>query len=478
MLRELQGSEAPLYRPTNHGEACRARSARSVLVLAILIATGSLAPASAQPTEPAPTPVPSETEASAEPTVGEPTAPREGLLPTTLAAEPLESDAPDAPPADEAEADLVGDETATETPEPPADAPPVEDERKVRFTGFPFVFYLPETNFGFGFGVGTSILTARPPENSRMLWFPSNLTLGGAYTLNNQVRFLLTPELYLRRGRIVVDGQTEVRIYPDRFYGLGRGTDTSYQGYTDVSVRTSTVVRFQVRPGIYVGAVIDAANTRIHSIADEDVADEPRPGSPSSEWLGTGGVPGDPRSRVVGAGPAFVLDRRDFPLMSRSGYFVRAMASGFPGGGFFTHRFARALVDVRGFIPFLNGQLVLAMQGLLSVVSRGAPFNHMASVGGPVGLRNYPDGRFRDGGQTFGQVELRFPIVWRIRGAAHVGAGTVFGRYSRDEAPRLLWATGVGLRVVLIPERRLSVRGDLVLGPEGLRVLAFVHEAF
>jgi len=107
-----------------------------------------------------------------------------------------------------------------------------------------------------------------------------------------------------------------------------------------------------------------------------------------------------------------------------------------------------------------------------------APFNHLASVGGPLGLRSYPDGRFRDSVQTFAQVELRFPIVWRIRGAFHVGTGAVTGRFSQGRSFDPLWAVGIGLRAVIFEDRRIAVRGDLVLGPEGLRVLAFVHEAF
>lgn len=385
--------------------------------------------------------------------------------------------APDAPIEDEAPASLDADEGArTEPPEVEASAP--AREKRVRFTGFPFVFYIPETSVGFGFGISTSILTERPPESSSVRWFPSNITLGGAYTLNNQARILLTPELYLRRGNLVIDGQTEVRIYPDRFYGLGRGSDTDYQQYTDVSVRTSTVIRRQVAPGVYIGVVIDAANTRIRDVAEEDIGGEPVPTSPSTDFLGTGGVNGEVRSRVFGAGPAFVFDRRDYPLMSRSGYFVRLLASGFPGPSFSSNRFARLLLDVRGFVPFLNGRLVLAGQWVLTAATKGAPFNHLASVGGPVSLRSFPDGRFRDGMQTFAQTELRFPIVWRIRGAAHVGVGSVFGPFSREAPTRVLWAVGGGLRVVLDEDRRLAVRGDFVYGPEGSRVMAFVHEAF
>lgn len=384
---------------------------------------------------------------------------------------------PEAPIESDADADLEGDDP--HEPPPPvieASAPP--QEKKVRFTGFPFVFYIPETSVGFGFGISASILTERPPPHSRMRWFPSNLTLGGAYTLNNQMRILLTPELYLRRGHVVVDGQTEVRIYPDRFYGLGRASDIDYQSYVDVSVKTSTVVRRQVAPGIYVGAVIDAANTHVRDVSSTDIAGEPIPTTPSTDFLGTGGVQGEVRSRVFGVGPAFVLDRRDYPFMSRSGYMIRLLASGFPGPTFSTNRFARMLIDVRGFLPFLHGEMVLATQWVLTAATKDAPFNHLASVGGPVGLRSFPDGRFRDGIQTFAQTELRFPIVWRIRGAAHVGVGSVFGPFSRGDPFRLLWAVGGGLRVVLVPDRRLAVRGDVVYGPEGLRVMAFVHEAF
>lgn len=403
-------------------------------------------------------------------------------LPVEIGARANETEASE-PPRD-APIDLEGtelepapDEDSTPLLESPIVEPeePEVDERRVRFTGFPFVFYIPETSFGFGFGVGVSILTKAPPPGSRFRWYPSNLTAGGAYTLHNQLRFLLTPEIFLARGRVVIDGQTELRLYPDRFYGLGRDTDTQLQHYTDTTFRTSTAIRYQVRPSVYVGAVIDGSRTRISDVADEDTAHQPRPTEPSNQWLGTGGVPGDRSSRVFGLGPTFVLDTRDFTLMSRSGYFLRAVAVGYPLG---PYRFARGLLDARMFFPFANGNVVLAAQWVFSAVIGHAPFNHLASVGGPVGLRSFPDGRFRDAMQTFAQVELRFPIVWRFRGAVHFGTGSVFGPNSRGDPARILWAAGVGLRVVLIPERRLAVRGDVVLGPEGMRIIAFVHEAF
>lgn len=386
-----------------------------------------------------------------------------------------DSDVDNDAPLDFEGADLDATDAAEIVPsDRVAPAVPAE-EKRVRFVAFPFVFYLPETNVGFGFGVGVSMLTQRPREGSPMRWYPSNITIGGAYTLNNQLRFILTPEIYLRRGRIVIDGQTEMRFYPDRFYGLGRDTDTAFQRYTDVTFRTSTAIRYQLRPGIYLGGVVDAAVTRIERVATHDTAGNPRPVEPSNQWLGTGGVPGDHDSRVFGIGPTFVFDNRDFTLMTRQGYFFRALAVGFPVG---PYRFARGLLDARMFFPFAGGDVVLAAQWVMTVVGGHAPFNHLASVGGPTGLRSYTDGRFRDAMQTFAQVELRFPIFWRFRGAVHVGTGHVFGPASRGDPARVLWAAGVGLRLVLIPDRRLLVRGDVVLGPEGIRILAFVNEAF
>lgn len=357
-------------------------------------------------------------------------------------------------------------------------AEPTEPVKRVRITGFPFVYYLPETSVGFGFGIGVSAITAAPREGSRYLWFPSNLTVGGAYTIRRQLRILITPEFYLRRGRLVIDGLTESRVYPDRFFGLGRDTDTAFQRYTDVSFRTSTAFRYQFLPGLYVGGVLDASYTRLRDVAQENSRGDPIPVSPSDQWLGTGAVPGEDGSVLLGLGATFVLDRRDFPLMTRSGYFVRVVGVGFPGGGAFTHRFFRTLLDVRGFVSFFEGKLTLAGQWFTAAVTDGAPFNYLASVGGPIGLRSYPDGRFRDNAHTYAQAELRFPIVWRFRGAFHVGTGGVFGQASRGRAFEPLWAVGLGVRLVVFEDRRLAVRGDLVLGPEGLRVMAFVHEAF
>jgi len=369
-------------------------------------------------------------------------------------------------------------EPETRAAEQETAAPAPADAKRVRFTGFPFAFYLPETSVGFGFGIGVSTLTRPPREGSSDRWFPSNLTIGGAYTVRRQLRLILTPELYLRRGKLVIDGLTEVRLYPDRFYGLGRDTDVRFQRYTDVSFRTSTSFRYQAVGGVYVGAVLDAAWTQVRDVSDVDSAGNAMPSEPSNGWLGTGAVPGENGSHVLGVGPTLVVDRRDFPLMSRSGFYVRLVGVGFPKGGPLTNRFFRTLIDIRGYIPLAGGNAVFGAQWVFAGVHGVAPFNHLASVGGPLGLRSYPDGRFRDAAQTFTQLELRFPIVWRIRGALSAGTGAVFGPASQGRPFQPLWAVGIGLRAVVLEDRRVAVRGDLVYGPEGVRVLAYVHEAF
>lgn len=365
-------------------------------------------------------------------------------------------------------------------PTDPATTPPPEpepDERSARFTGFPFAFYLPETSWGFGVGLGASLRIAPPENPEERRWFASNLTFGGAYTMFRQTTMVITPELYLRGGDVVVEGLTEIRNYPDRFYGLGRHTDRYYQTYTDISVRTSTTVRYHLGRGRYVGGVLDAAGTKIIDVATEDSGENPRPGTPSDNWLGTGAVNGEDESRVFGVGPAFVFDRRNSPYMTESGVFVRIASVLFPP---FRERgaFARLAIDVRAFRPFFHGKLILAGQWVLTAASRNAPFNHLAFVGGPLGLRSFPTGRYRDNMQSFVQGELRFPLFWRFRLSLMTALGTLGGTNSRDRDPQLLWAAGGGIRVVLIPDRRLAVRGDVIFGPEEMRLLAFVHEAF
>ena len=85
-------------------------------------------------------------------------------------------------------------------------------------------------------------------------------------------------------------------------------------------------------------------------------------------------------------------------------------------------------------------------------------------------LRGYYGNRFRDIAMIYGQVEWRVPVVksGNIRGVIFTDIGSIgssFDDLGKDQSPWHL-GKGVGLRFLLPPDRKMSVRVDLGFGSD------------
>lgn len=106
------------------------------------------------------------------------------------------------------------------------------------------------------------------------------------------------------------------------------------------------------------------------------------------------------------------------------------------------------------------------------------PFSGQSQYGG-VDLRAYPTGKYRGKGMLAGQLEYRFPIWKRLRGAAFGGTGRVYGEAQTLGADRVLPSGGGGIRFLLLEDRDVLVGLDFAFGRFGNRGVYFSFgEAF
>ncbi len=102
--------------------------------------------------------------------------------------------------------------------------------------------------------------------------------------------------------------------------------------------------------------------------------------------------------------------------------------------------------------------------GLQQIDGSNLPVQVYSSIGGTNTLRGYPQDRYLDKASALANVELRFPIFWRIGGVVGLDAGKVWPALSGMDLTR--WASNpvAGLRLYM---DNFVVRADLGFGHEG-----------
>ena len=121
---------------------------------------------------------------------------------------------------------------------------------------------------------------------------------------------------------------------------------------------------------------------------------------------------------------------------------------------------------------------VLAWQATVETGFGNVPFDEYPDLGGQKALRGYVKGEFTDKNMAAVQAEYRWNAWKRLGFTAFGGTGKVFPTWNEIDDARLLWAGGVGLRYLVIPERRMNARLDFAWGELGPNVYFSVGEAF
>ena len=328
------------------------------------------------------------------------------------------------------------------TARPPADS---SNADSTSWYAFPTLFYTPETRLGGGAagGVFFGVEADRPSS----LQGDISATLNGQYALN------LRPEWYRRARRQRVLGDIALSTYPDVFYGLGpEAPDEQEEDVTSRYVDAILQAEQQVGAGWRVGLRGRVRREVVTEVETSGLLDGP-------------GIPGRDASTVIGIGPVVSRDTRDRLFYPRRGQFVTAYVVVHPEALGSTFGFTRAVLDARQFISLGEGH-TLAVQAYGEAVSGAAPFSVLPQLGGPLQMRGYRKGRFRDDVYATAQGEWRFPVWGRFDGAFFASAGAVAGRVDALGAEGWEVAGGASIRYRLNDEG-VHIRLDYAIGREG-----------
>ncbi len=343
------------------------------------------------------------------------------------------------------------------------------DDKGFEFAILPGPFVTKETGLGVAVSVNFSFYPSGRSEGS----WPSSVGSSVAYTMNDQLMFKVLPRIYWDKNRWVIDSVYDVRLYPNRYYGIGNDTPDRYQLYTETAGDFRTEVRRAVHGKLYVAAI---HHLRAMFDFEEDGVFDARDDEIHGADSFLDGVRGAETGLVHGLGLGLVYDCRDDPVHPLRGGFYSTSIVGYPGFLGSDYEYGSWLVDLRQYVPVIpDREQLLAFQFLHEARFGNPPFHQLGELGGPWQMRGFFKGRYRDDHMAMLQAEYRFHIWWRLHGVAFLSLGEVYGEtdFSFSE---LQHAGGIGIRFRF--GENIYIRLDFGFGPDTNAVIFNAGHAF
>lgn len=264
-----------------------------------------------------------------------------------------------------------------------------------------------------------------------------------------------------------------------KFYGIGnaseiepgRNAKDDYYEYQRVYPAVRLRATFQAAPALDINYGVSYEKNDLEVPPDGKLA-ETRAGGSAEEQRLVGGA--DDFSVVTFLlGVAF--DTRDDEVSTHRGQFHEARVELAPGGTqSVPHRFGRADLIARLYLPLLAPRLTLATRGVVDLLFGNAPFYELSrfegssALGGLRGVRGIPADRYSGKIKLFGSVELRSELF----SARFFGKQNTFGLTGFFDAGRVfadyraspeLDGSGLGLKYGAGAGLRLAAGDSFVL---------------
>lgn len=334
--------------------------------------------------------------------------------------------------------------------------------RKSSLIPIPVVYYTPETRFAGGLAALFTFRFRGQADTER----PSQLTLGFAYTQENQLLLYLPFQIFSKNQTWQFNGELGYYKYVYHFYGIGNDTRQEDKETYDVDFPRVRLNALRiVAPRHYLGLRYWWDDYRITRIEEGKALD-------GNDIVGKhGGV-------ISGAGLVWNYDSRDHLFFPTRGQWVEVEA-------FFNTKllgsdfdFSRYSVDAVAYFS-KNERHVWALNGWLVHLRGEVPFQQLAFIGGPKKMRGYFEGRFRDKNLWMLQAEYRTWLKGPLGAAFFGGMGGVAPNPSDIFHRKIHLTAGLGLRLRLSKRDLINLRLDVASNESG-QVFPYltVKEAF
>ena len=329
--------------------------------------------------------------------------------------------------------------------------------KDINIIALPVVFFLPETSWAFGLAGNFKFRRTKDPDSK-----PSQINLGGAYTLNKQILSYLSYRLFSKDSRWWWAGEFGYFDYVFDFEGVGFNERFPLNKFFTTFPEIKTKLSYEIAKDYFVGLGYYYADYRNVSWQSDSIY--------NYEITGVEGA------KISGLQIVAATDKRDNIVFPRKGHYTELK--------FFTHRkgfgsefkYNKIQIDYRKY--FSLGETVLAFQLFSETNIGNTPFQDLAKYGGGKISRGYQRGAYRDQNMQVIQAAYRFPLFWRFSMGVFGSVGTVSKQIFQYKDSELLWAGGGGLRFAADTKDQLNIRFDVGFGKNSLEFYFTIGEAF
>jgi len=334
--------------------------------------------------------------------------------------------------------------------------------KNFKLSGFPVLFFLPETGLGYGaLGVATFRFKDEPYDSR-----PSSAQLAFSFTTRKQLLIFAPYELYWDNEKWRLFGELGYYKFFYNFFGVGiNSVEENFETYDVTFPRLRASLLHEIYPKISVGAGYELDIFSKLSFPEDGILD-------NSDVLGKDGG-----GTISNLGFLVVYDSRNDIFQPTSGFFIQS--SIFGGAGIFGSSFdyTRTTLDAR-YYQKVKGAHSLATNFFLSHSSAGTPFLSLNYLGNNKRTRGFDDRRFQDNSELSFAAEYRFPIKGRFGGVAFAATGTVAPDFGALFSTEFRSAAGVGLRYVINKKDGIRLRVDYAISSEGGNFYFTIGESF
>ena len=333
--------------------------------------------------------------------------------------------------------------------------------KRSTFIPLPIVFFTPETEWGFGAAGIYSFHFKNDSINSR----PSQIQLGFAYTLRDQILSYLPFQLFLKNGKYKVYGELGYYRYIYEFSGIG---NDDFQKNSELYSVNFPRVRLnglmQVRPNLFAGLRYWMDDYDITKIEAEGLLDREN-------------ITGSEGGFLSGLGFVSNYDTRDKIFYPSEGLYAETVL--FFNNEIFGSDFNYSKFIFDGSAYFENNwRHILALNFYAELTAGDPPFNQLSLLGGPKRMRGYFEGALRDKQYLTFQAEYRMHLFWRIGAVVFAGYGVIESDLADIERKDFNYSVGAGLRFLLDEKQKVNLRLDAGFGKNTSGIYVTVSEAF
>lgn len=336
----------------------------------------------------------------------------------------------------------------------------LKTKKRYFITGFPVLFYTPETRLGYG----ASGLMLFNFKNDSIHAPRSTVTIGFAYTQNKQVLFNLPFNLFVKNREYHYYGEIAYNKFFYNFYGVGNEQDPNYvEKYGVAFPRLRITALKKVVPHVYTGLRYAFDN---YTLFDLD----------TTAQLYEGTIPGSQGGKVSGIGWVTMIDTRNsifYPSKGLWTEFVVFNGNSKLGSSFDYIRLAFDMTKIMSF-----GENIFAFNLYSMYSNTDVPFFQMAVLGGAKKMRGFYEGRYRDNNAIVIQAEYRRHLFWLLGFTLFGDIGQVAKNYSQFNGKYWRYTYGAGLRLQIDQKQKLNLRFDIAVGNNSILPYFTVGEAF